>query len=236
MQLAGVTTEKVPTNALDLPQKPAGQGSPRWSKPAEEVARRKLLKSKFWWLRRHFGKIEKENNKSKTPYCCFTVFFGVVNLEGYMARTESTSIQAHPKDEQNQINLMQKFHWNLIGSQEIKTIDNHLEKRGDDLYQVTSSEHYVKLTFSRDLDTPNLNEVKKLENEYFSIKAPKYPSMFPGSFILWGILALIYGAGIVLWILYFFLFYSKNKAAADELALQGQTRKKEIMDTLSKFD
>ncbi|MBI1926102.1 hypothetical protein HYR99_17845 [Candidatus Poribacteria bacterium] len=69
-----------------------------------------------------------------------------------MARTESISFQVHPNDEQEQINLMQKFHWSLLNSQEIKTIDNRLERRGDDIYQVSSSEHYVKLTFSRELD------------------------------------------------------------------------------------
>jgi len=44
-----------------------------------------------------------------------------------MARTESITFQVHPNDEQEQINLMQKFHWSLLSTQEIKTIDNHLE-------------------------------------------------------------------------------------------------------------
>ena len=38
-----------------------------------------------------------------------------------MARTESLSIQVHPNDEQSQINLMQRFYWELLSSQEIKT-------------------------------------------------------------------------------------------------------------------
>ena len=37
-----------------------------------------------------------------------------------MGRTESKSIQCHPSDEQEQIDLMQKFHWSLMSSQEIK--------------------------------------------------------------------------------------------------------------------
>ena len=37
-------------------------------------------------------------------------------------RTESYSIQVHPNDEQEMINLMQRFYWNLTSSQEIKNI------------------------------------------------------------------------------------------------------------------
>lgn len=79
-----------------------------------------------------------------------------------MARTESVTFQVHPNDEQEMINLMQQFHWSLLSSQEIKTVDNRLESRGDSIYQVTKSEHYIKLTFSRELDLPNLNEIRKL--------------------------------------------------------------------------
>ncbi|MCL4510252.1 MAG: hypothetical protein M1470_04205 [Bacteroidetes bacterium] len=92
-----------------------------------------------------------------------------------MARTESKSIQVHPSDEQNQINLMQRFHWNLQNSQEINVKDSHLETRGNDLVSVTESQHYVKLLFTRDLDTPNLDKLKALENEYFSMQLPKKP-------------------------------------------------------------
>lgn len=95
-----------------------------------------------------------------------------------MARTESKSIQVHPSDEQAQIDLMHKFHWSLLGSQEVKTIDNHLERRGNDIYQVSNMEHYVKLTFSRDLELPGLNEIKRLEQEFFSLPYPTYPRAF----------------------------------------------------------
>lgn len=46
-----------------------------------------------------------------------------------ISMAESKSIQVHPRDEQSQIDLMQKFHWSLLNSQEVKTIDNHLERR-----------------------------------------------------------------------------------------------------------
>lgn len=113
-----------------------------------------------------------------------------------MARTESISIQVHPNDEQNQINLMQRFYWNLLSSQEIKTVDSSLEKRGDTIYSVTKSENYIKLVFQRDLDTLNLDKIKQLENEYFSLEYKK-PPKFTGPIILIviGLIILLGGGG-----------------------------------------
>lgn len=123
-----------------------------------------------------------------------------------MARTESKSIQVHPSDEQSQINLMQRFQWNLLNSQEIKTVDNRLERRGDTIYQTSNTEHYIKLVFNRDLNLPNLDEIKRLEQEFFSLPYPNYPSAFGcfmaiGLFILfavvWGICAgLVFASGV----------------------------------------
>ena len=152
-----------------------------------------------------------------------------------MGRTESKSIQCHPNNEQEQINLMQKFHWSLIGSQEIKTVDNHLERRGDEIYQVRSSEHYVKLTFSRELELPNLNEIKKLEDDYFGLPSPYYPKLFPIHIGVWGVLALLYGLGIVIWLLYYFLSYKKKKAEADRISESNAKRRQEILSEVAKF-
>lgn len=153
-----------------------------------------------------------------------------------MARTESFSCQVHPSDEQSQINLMQKFHWNLLSSQEIKVKDSHLESRGDSLYSVTTSEHYVKLVFSRELDLPNLSEIKKLEDEYFSLKYPKFPKLFPVSFWIFLILAFVYGAGIVIWGIYFFAYYQPKKKEANELNEKRIKRQSEILNELNKFN
>ena len=90
-----------------------------------------------------------------------------------MARTESKSIQVHPNDEQNVIDFMQKFGWNLLSTQEIKTKDSHLEQRGDSIYSVTESEHYTKLAFSRDLDMPHLKEIKAIEDEFNNLPSPE---------------------------------------------------------------
>ena len=163
-----------------------------------------------------------------------------------MARTESTSIQVHPRNEQSQIDLMQKFHWSLLNSQEIKTIDNHLERRGDDMYQVTNTEHYIKLTFSRDLELPNLNEVKRLEQEYFSLGDPTYPKAFTGlmavglvvlfAFIassINGTLAFIVTAGA--YAAYFFMAYTPKKQTAGLMTAKMNERKHQIMTAVAQF-
>ncbi len=152
-----------------------------------------------------------------------------------MGRAESISFQVHPNDEQEQINLMQKFHWNLLGTQEVKTVDSHLEQRGDSIYSVTKSEHYVKLSFTRDLDLPNLKEIKQLEQQYNSLPHPVYPKLFPISIWIWIIGALIYGIGIIGWVAYLFLLYSPKKKAADTLAEQNQKKRNEIMNELEKY-
>lgn len=152
-----------------------------------------------------------------------------------MARTESTSFQVHPDDEQNEINRMQKFHWNLLGTQEIKTVDSHMEQRGDKIYSVTNSEHYVKLSFTRELDLPNIKEIKQLEQQYNELPHPVYPKLFPVSIWLWLVGALVYGIGIIGWVAYFFLLYNPKKSAADELAAQNQKKRDEIMKELEKY-
>jgi len=154
-----------------------------------------------------------------------------------VARTESLSIQVHPQDEQQQINFMQNFYWSLLGSQEIKNIDNRLERRGDTLYQVHKSEHYVKLVFSRDLEIPNLDKIKKLETEFFALEKPKFPKLFPiFPWWAWGISALFYGAGLVIWLLYFFLKYQPDKNRAERRQQQLEIDQHEILERLKQYD
>lgn len=135
-----------------------------------------------------------------------------------MARTESKSMQVHPDEEQKLIELMQKFHWSLLSSQEVKTKDSHLEENwsGDKIMSVTETEHYIKLVFSRDLDLPNLREIKQIENKYFSLPLPDYPKLFPVSIWMWVIGAFIYGIGIIGWFIYFFVSYKPKKEIADK--------------------
>lgn len=155
-----------------------------------------------------------------------------------MARTESKSIQVHPSDEQNQIDLMQKFHWSLLGSQDVKTKDSHLEQRGDSIYSVTQTEHYIKLTFSRDIDLPHLAEIKTLENEFFSLPIPTDPALVPlgcfGGVVLAG-LALLYGLGLAIYLLYYFLYYSPRKAEATATRENSDRRTAEILSEVERY-
>lgn len=153
-----------------------------------------------------------------------------------MGRTESVSFQVHPNDEQTQINMMQRFHWNLLGTQEIKSVDSHLERRGDDIYSVTNSERYVKLSFSRDVEMPHLAEIKKLEAEYNSLPHPDYPALFPVSVWLWVIGALVYGLGLIGWVAYFFLYYTPKKQAADKQAEDNRNVRTRILNEMEKYN
>jgi hypothetical protein len=149
-----------------------------------------------------------------------------------MSRSESTSFQVHPNDEQKQIKLMEAFHWSLLNSQEVKTVDSHLERRGDNIYSVTNSEHYVKLTFSRELDLPNLDKIKQLEHQFFSLPVPDFPKLFPGTVLLYLVLTLFYGAGIAIWLAYFFLYYSPKKEEAVRVAQSNAEERGQIMNQL----
>jgi len=167
-----------------------------------------------------------------------------------MARTESKSVQVHPTDEQNQIDLMQRFHWNLQNSQEIKTKDSHLEERGDAIYSVTESEHYIKLLFTRDIDTPNIDKLKKLEEEYFFVQFPSKPGVIApipvsiisgvviaaiveksaGSFIAWSIFILSCVGG--------FFWLKKNIARrkeVDQIIENNIKRRAEILNECDKL-
>lgn len=153
-----------------------------------------------------------------------------------MARTESISFQVHPNDEQEQIDLMQQFHWSLLNTQDVKTIDNHLERRGDEIYQITNTEHYVKLTFSRPIDEPHLNEIKRLEQSFFGLPTPRYPQLFPASIWLWIIAAFFYGIGIVGWIAYYFLHYAPKKKEADQQVQENQKKRQQILTELGQYN
>lgn len=108
------------------------------------------------------------------------------------ARTESTAFQVHPSDEQEMIETMQCFGWNLLATQEVKTVDNSLERRGDTLYSVRTTERYVKLSFSRDVDLPNIAILRKLEQRFNSLSLPPCPSVNWG---LWAVLG-VFSCGI----------------------------------------
>jgi len=153
-----------------------------------------------------------------------------------MARTESKTIQVHPNDEQSMIEFMQKFGWSLLSTQEIKVKDSHLEQRGDSIYSVTQSEHYIKLAFSRDLDMPHLKEIKAIEDEYLNLpNPPPLPKLFPIHIAVWIIASFCWGIGIIAWIIYFFAFYQPKKKAFDRLIELHHAKRKEVLDRVAKY-
>ena len=156
-----------------------------------------------------------------------------------MARTESKTLTCHPDAEQDVISTHQKFHWSLLSSQDVKTATTGLEKGGwldDNVYSVTRTEHYVKLSFTRDLDTPNLNEIKKLEAAYFGLPSPYYPKLFPIHFVLWIVLTLFYGLGIAIWLLYYFLSYCPKTAEAKRISQSNAQKRQEILSEVEKYN
>ncbi len=82
---------------------------------------------------------------------------------------ESISKKVSPKEEQEIIDRLTNFGWQLQSSQEINTTDSHLEQRWGELYNVTTSENYVKLVFTRDTTMQNYQKIKELETSYNSI-------------------------------------------------------------------
>lgn len=132
-----------------------------------------------------------------------------------MSRTESKTMQVHPDSERATIQFMQVFHWNLVNSQHVKNKSSHLERRGDDLYQVTETEHYVNLVFTRDLDTPGIQRIRDLEQEYNALTAskPAIPEKkgFAGPIITCLALTLLWGLGILIAIFWLPSISRKNK-------------------------
>jgi len=166
------------------------------------------------------------------------------------SRTESKVMRVAPGEEQEVIDFMQKLFWNLLSTQEIKTSDNYLERKSDVIYQKHSTDHYVKMAFSRYLDTPHLDKIRTLEKEYFDLPEPVYPKLFPLGIWIWivggivlgavfvsplkSMLGLLVGIGIVvgIWFFYFALPYETNKSRADREAKQLAISRKELIERL----
>ena len=74
-----------------------------------------------------------------------------------------------PSEEQKTITTMTTFGWRVKSSQEINTVDSHLETRNDTLYSVTTKENYVKLLFERDTNRKNYAQLAQLERQYVAI-------------------------------------------------------------------
>ena len=119
-----------------------------------------------------------------------------------MERTESHVIQVAPDYENLKIKEMESFGWNLQNRQEIHEegeVTGAPNVSGDKYIIKTKVYHYVKLHFSRSLNLSNLNDIKKIEQEYNSLPFPDRVSykgplkFFIPWFLLSGFLATILG-------------------------------------------
>lgn len=113
-----------------------------------------------------------------------------------MERTESIVIQVAPSYENAKIKEMENFGWNLVGRQEIHEEGEAYGSPSafSNSYIVkTKVSSYVKLHFNRSLEMPNIDKIKNIESEYFSLPFPPVSGikgfLWPGIFIiigLWG--------------------------------------------------
>lgn len=108
-----------------------------------------------------------------------------------MGKMESKSVTAAPSEEQTIIEKHELFGWELKSSQEVLSRDSHLENRGDDLYNVTTTQNYVKLVFQRDADSPLAAKARTVEDEYWRLYPRTQPAFFPQKSKLLNLLPLI---------------------------------------------
>ena len=112
---------------------------------------------------------------------------------------ELKSFSVTPGTEEETIQLWRSFGWELVGApQEIYNENSRLENRSDDIYSVTTTTHYIKLTFERDPERKNYSELKALEEQFDSLKKPtiwEKPQLITK---LWLILI---GVGLLLYVL-----------------------------------
>jgi hypothetical protein len=111
---------------------------------------------------------------------------------------ETKTITVHPDRVQDSMDEHQIFGWDVLSNQEVKTVDSHLENKGGDLYSVTKTEHYIRLTYQRDPSSiPNYSEIAALDKEYFAVPHPGRRSNLFSKFSLIilgiGLLAIIMG-------------------------------------------
>jgi len=139
---------------------------------------------------------------------------------------ETKFIEVNPSSVERTIEKWGWFGWEIMGApQEIYNKDSHLEGRGDSIYNVTETTHYVKITFQREKTMPNYDELCKLEHEFDNppkrLSLPAKPKRFGVIFGLLGFVPLIIGlialfaaiGGVVN-----YLQYSSANAAVEEIA------------------
>jgi len=115
-----------------------------------------------------------------------------------MEKTESKIVQVTPEYENPMIQLMEHFGWNLHGRQEMHVEGDSEGSVETDIFGdkhlviTTKVSHYVKLHFQRPLSLPNLEQLRRIEAEYFALPFPEEKSLkWPiglGVFFLLGVI------------------------------------------------
>lgn len=142
-----------------------------------------------------------------------------------MAMKELKTFSVAPGAEEQEIHLWRSFGWELVGApQEIYNENSRLENRDDDIYSVTSTTHYIKLTFERSPDRQNYSELKSLEEQYYAIKDPYYPEPPHFVTIIWSILIIaglifLIVPGVILLVLHIVLYVKKNNKWKEDYAI-----------------
>ncbi len=160
-----------------------------------------------------------------------------------MERTESKIIQANPDYENDMIREMGRFAWNLQGRQEIHEEGDAYGSRdiiGGGYTIKTKVSKYVKLHFVRSLALSNLDRVRQIESEYFSLPFPSPPTEQIGCVIKIMVMmaistvliAIILGEPIMILFgipfagLGYFLFYVSKKKKENAIKIQKQSARR----------
>jgi hypothetical protein len=132
-------------------------------------------------------------------------------------RHESRMVRVPAGFEQNVLEVMEPFGWNLHNQQEVVAgvYQSHPLDGMDDLKSVFGSMfnaktkaavHHVNMHFTRPLDLPHLPELRTLEQRFRSLPDPPLrPRVWP--------LVVLYLFYIVPGVLYHVLYYNKKKAS-----------------------
>lgn len=148
---------------------------------------------------------------------------------------ETKSLKVGVNDEQATIEGMQCFGWELKSSQEINVKDSHLESGTftNNIYSVTTSEHYVKLVFSRDTAMNNYSRISALENEYDTLWGQQPVKPAPFRFLVAFILLWIAIVPGILYIVFKIKGKSDYKKAYSEWNAKFTKRVPEILSEVS---
>lgn len=87
---------------------------------------------------------------------------------------QTKSLTCAPESENDLIEIWQTFGWELFSTQEVRDSESHLEQGwGDSTNLVTTTTHYIKLTFQRDpAEVRHYAELAALEREFENVPYP----------------------------------------------------------------